>query len=168
MKINVLIIAPNTIVRQGLLMLLDADEGIRAHAADPKPESMLHEAKRFRPDIAIFPVYAYDREVLTAVRKFQKAFPDVKILLLLSELDEFLVMDSLQAGVDGILLDENNTDEKRLVENLRYLYEDGYVLTGKIAKLMMNNFNAMYASEKQQLRRRLLTHGIHVSGGSWI
>jgi|SRR5690625_252038 len=160
-KLNVLITGQDSLMCEGPLAVLAEDDCITADVAELDPERLLEKVRLFHPDIVLFSVHLYDFAVIEQISLVKGELPNVKTMLLMSTYDERFVIEGIIEGVDGFLLNNGDTDTKRLLENIHNLYQDEYVLSGSIAKNVMHQI--MEEKTKQQLEINLLKWDIKVT-----
>src|SRR5690625_4150148 len=160
-KLNVLITGQNKLMCEGPLAILAQDESITVDVAELEAERLLKKVRLFHPDVVLFSADLYDTAVMEQISLVKGELPDVKTMLLMSTYDERFVIEGIIEGVDGFLLNDGGTDTKRLLENIQDLYQDGYMLSGSIAKNVMHQM--MEDKTKQQLEINLLKWDIKVT-----
>lgn len=106
MSITVLVADDQDLVRTGLQMILDAQDGIEVVATAGDGREALALARRFRPDVCLFDIRMPEMDGLEATRLL--AGPDVAdpiavVVITTFDLDEY-VYGALKAGARGFLL----------------------------------------------------------------
>ena len=101
---RVLIADDHGIVRSGLRLLLERQQGIEviAEAADGAEARAI--AVRERPDLAILDVKMPKLTGLQATREIKQQAPDVAVLILSMHDDERYLFEALKAGASGYVL----------------------------------------------------------------
>lgn len=121
MKIRVLLADDHTIVRQGLVSLLD-DSGeceVVAQAADGLEAVEL--ALETRPDIAVLDLSMPRLGGLEAARRIHKAAPAIRLLVLTVHEEVEYVLPIVKAGVSGYLVKQTAAAE--LLSAIRALHQ---------------------------------------------
>lgn len=102
--LHVLIADDHGIVRAGLRMLLDRQEGIHVVAEADDGVAAVEQALAQKPDIAILDVAMPRMTGLQAARHIKEQAPEVNVLLLSMHDDERYLLEALKAGASGYVL----------------------------------------------------------------
>jgi DNA-binding NarL/FixJ family response regulator len=120
MATRVLIADDHGIVRSGLRMLLERQEGIEVIAEASDGEEARDLAISERPDLAILDVKMPKLTGLEATREIREQAPEVAILILSMHEEERYLFEALKAGASGYVLkraaDSDLMDAIRAVE----------------------------------------------------
>jgi DNA-binding NarL/FixJ family response regulator len=118
-RIRVLIVDDHKVVRVGLRTVLGEESGMEVAGEAASVASAVAEAKRLQPDIILLDVRLPDGTGLDVCRQIKATHPEIRILVLTSFADNALVLDAIEAGADGYLLKEIDSDEiLRGIENV--------------------------------------------------
>lgn len=117
-RIKLLIVDPHTIVRAGLVAVLqDApDISIVGDAADA--EEALAECYRQRPDVIVTEILLAQMDGITFLNILHHEYPEVKVIVLSRTVDDHLVQRAIQAGVVSYLL--KNITVNTLIKAVRW------------------------------------------------
>src|SRR3954464_6019916 len=102
--LHILIADDHGIVRAGLRMLLDRQEGMSVIAEAEDGVDAVEQALARRPDIAILDVSMPRMTGLQAARHIREQAPDTHVLLLSMYDDERYLLGRLKAGASGYVL----------------------------------------------------------------
>jgi DNA-binding NarL/FixJ family response regulator len=102
--LHILIADDHGIVRAGLRMLLDRQEGMSVVAEAEDGVEALEKALNQKPDIAILDVAMPRMTGLQAARHIHDQAPEVHVLLLSMHDDERYLLEALKAGASGYVL----------------------------------------------------------------
>jgi DNA-binding NarL/FixJ family response regulator len=102
--LHILIADDHGIVRAGLRMLLDRQEGMSVVAEAEDGVDALEKALNQKPDIAILDVAMPRMTGLQAARHIRDQVPEVHVLLLSMHDDERYLLEALKAGASGYVL----------------------------------------------------------------
>jgi DNA-binding NarL/FixJ family response regulator len=102
--LHILIADDHGIVRAGLRMLLDRQEGMRVVAEAEDGVDAVDKALSQKPDIAILDVAMPRMTGLQAARHIHDQAPEVQVLLLSMHDDERYLLEALKAGASGYVL----------------------------------------------------------------
>lgn len=109
--IRILVADDHTIVREGIVSLLEEDEdcSVVAEAADGL--EAVEKAVKSRPDIAILDLTMPRLSGLEAVRRIRKELPDTRILVLTVHEEEEYIIPLVRAGASGYLIKDTASKE---------------------------------------------------------
>ena len=102
--LHILIADDHGIVRSGLRMLLDRQDGMSVVAEAEDGVDALEKAISQKPDIAVLDVAMPRMTGLQAARHIHDQAPDVNVLLLSMHDDERYLLEALKAGASGYVL----------------------------------------------------------------
>jgi DNA-binding NarL/FixJ family response regulator len=102
--LHILIADDHGIVRAGLRMLLDRQEGMSVVAEAEDGVDAVEKALNQKPDIAILDVAMPRMTGLQAARHIRDQAPEVQVLLLSMHDDERYLLEALKAGASGYVL----------------------------------------------------------------
>jgi DNA-binding NarL/FixJ family response regulator len=115
--LHILIADDHGIVRSGVKMLIDRQEGMRVVAEAEDGVEAVEQAQRERPDVAVLDVAMPRMTGLQAAREIKAHCPDTSVLLLSMHDDERYLYEALKAGASGYVLKRQADAE--LIEAIR-------------------------------------------------
>jgi DNA-binding NarL/FixJ family response regulator len=115
--LRILVADDHGIVRAGLKMLIDRQDGMRVVAEAEDGVDAVESAIRERPDVAILDVSMPRKTGLQSAREIRAHCPDTRVLLLSMHDDERYVFDAIKAGASGYVLKRQADSE--LIEAVR-------------------------------------------------
>ncbi|HUJ54933.1 MAG TPA: response regulator transcription factor [Gaiellaceae bacterium] len=115
--IRVLIVDDHTLVRSGLRLLLEAEDGFVVEDEAADAEQAVRLARLHKPDVILLDVVMPGRSGIEAAGDILAAAPKAKILVLSMQDDPSYVRQAFSAGAIGYLLKEAADDE--LVQAVR-------------------------------------------------
>ncbi|MGO9898965.1 MAG: response regulator [Solirubrobacteraceae bacterium] len=101
--IRVLVADDQTLVREGLMTLLDLAAGIEPVAAAIDGEEAVLLAARHRPDVVLMDLRMPRLDGVEATRRIRAAQPETEIVVLTTHADDQSILGALQAGARGYL-----------------------------------------------------------------
>src|SRR6476620_3881918 len=132
---RVLLVEDQTIVRQGLKVILEQDPNIK----------VMHEAENGRQAIEIMENHLIDfimmdvrmpmMNGIEATRKIKSRWPDTKILILTTFNDDEYAMQALKDGANGFLL--KTSEPAKLIEAVYSCMKGGLTLHDEVAAKVM-------------------------------
>jgi NarL family two-component system response regulator YdfI len=116
-RIRVLIADDHLIVRQGLQLILETEEGfdLIGEAADGVEAVQL--AQQLQPDVILMDLRMPRMDGISAIRHLQVELPNIAIVILTTFNEDDLMREGLQAGARGFLL--KDTDRATLFSTIR-------------------------------------------------
>ncbi|WP_257347126.1 response regulator transcription factor [Pseudalkalibacillus decolorationis] len=124
LKIKVLIVDDECIVRKGIQATVDWDEYDMEVVADvPNGEKGWEAFQEFRPDVIITDIVMPEMDGIEFSRKVKQHSPDIKILLLSCHRDFEYAQEGLKIGVSGYLL-KTSFNDKELNDYLQQFHDE--------------------------------------------
>jgi DNA-binding NarL/FixJ family response regulator len=102
--IRVLTVDEHEIVREGLRAVLGRRRQMRLVGEACSPEAAIETAARVHPDVVVMDVRPADAGAFEACRSIHDRWPDARIIILMPDADEHMVMDAIFAGATGVIL----------------------------------------------------------------
>jgi DNA-binding NarL/FixJ family response regulator len=128
--LRILVADDHGIVRSGLIMLLERQEGIHVVAEAEDGVVAVECALRERPDVAILDVSMPRMTGLQAAREIRARCPETSVLLLSMHDDERYVYDAVKAGASGYVLKRQADVE--LIDAVRAVAGGGRFLSATV------------------------------------
>ena len=98
-------------VRRGLRMVLDTEDGLTVVAEAGDVESALRATREHRPRVVVLDLNMPGDPTLPAIPRFLEASPGVAVVVLTMESDPVFARRALAAGASGYVLKEGAEDE---------------------------------------------------------
>ncbi len=149
---RVLIADDHGVVRSGLRMLLDSEEGIEvvAEAADGSEARDL--ALELRPDLAILDVKMPGLTGLQATREIRAEAPEVAVLILSMHDEERYLFEALKAGASGYVL--KRAADRELVDAIRAVERGEPFLTPEAQQALIRDVMSSGGTHSEELTPR--------------
>jgi DNA-binding NarL/FixJ family response regulator len=128
--LRILVADDHGIVRSGLKMLIDRQDGMSVVAEAEDGVEAVARAIRELPDVAILDVSMPRMTGLQAAREIRARCPDTRVLLLSMHDDERYVFDALKAGASGYVLKRQADTE--LIDAVRAVAGGGRFLSATV------------------------------------
>ncbi len=109
--ISVLIADDHTILRQGLVSLLQQDSDIRVLAEAADGLSAVKKALALKPNVIVIDISMPELNGMEAVKRLNEQLPEAKILVLTMHEEQEYVVHMVRAGAAGYLLKDSASDE---------------------------------------------------------
>jgi len=104
--VRVLIVDDHAVVRSGLRMLLDAEEGIEPVGEAGNARDGLFQARTLKPDVILLDVVMPDQSGIEVLPQLTHENPQAKVLVLSMQDDPHYVREAFAAGASGYVLKE--------------------------------------------------------------
>jgi DNA-binding NarL/FixJ family response regulator len=135
--IRVVVVDDHQIVRDGLVALLGALEGMEVVGTAGDGVDALHVVEESRPDVVVMDIQMPELDGIEATRRITARHEGVRVVMLTMTEDDDTVLSAVRAGASGYLLKGSGADE---VSNaVRAAYAGGMVfgasLAGRVAAL---------------------------------
>jgi DNA-binding NarL/FixJ family response regulator len=101
--IRVLVADDQTVVREGLVMLLGLSPGIEVVAAAADGDEAIRLARRHRPDVVMMDLRMPRTDGVAATRGILQELPGARVIVLTTYADDESVFAALEAGARGYL-----------------------------------------------------------------
>ncbi len=142
MTIRVVVVDDQELVRSGLAMILDAQDGIAVVGEADDGDTAVEVVQRLRPDVVLMDIRMPRLDGIEATRRLAgPGVPDpVKVVILTTfDLDEY-VFAALQAGASGFLLKDLRRED--LVHAIEVVAAGDALLAPSITKRLIEDFAA--------------------------
>jgi len=126
------------ITRQGILRLLEDEEGLKVIGEASNGEEAVQMVTELKPDVVIMDIAMPKLNGIEATRQIKVINPCIGVLILSAYDDDEYVFAMLKAGAAGYLLKSVGGDE--LVRAIKAIHNGEPVLDPVIAKKVMNYF----------------------------
>jgi two-component system response regulator NreC len=103
---RILIVDDHAVVRTGLRLLLDGEDGLETVAEAGTARDAVFEARKHKPDVILMDVVLPDKNGIAATPDVLAEAPDAKVLVLSMEDDPTYVREAFAAGACGYVLKE--------------------------------------------------------------
>src|SRR5262245_27342680 len=154
-KISVLLVDDHNVVRQGLRMLLEAEEDIEVIAGVENGRLAVQSVKQHKPNVVVMDLVMPSVNGLEATRQILKTAPDTKVLVLSSYFDDECVDKLTEAGAAGYLIKQ--TAAQDLVKAIREVYKGNAFFSPPIAMRLRDRWRNAFMNGEHTKRTRDLT-----------
>lgn len=123
-NIHLIVADDHTVVREGLVALLEDEPDIRVVAQAATGQEALVLIRRHRPDIALLDITMPDLNGLEATRQIKTEIPEAKILILTMHQEEAFFFEALRSGAAGYVLKGAGSEE--LLNAIRAIHQGAF------------------------------------------
>jgi DNA-binding NarL/FixJ family response regulator len=115
--IRVLVADDHKVVRQGLRMFLEFDDGLEVAGEAVNGAEAVRLARELKPDVVLMDLLMPVMDGISAITQIKRECPEVEVIALTSVLDDGAVVGAVRAGAIGYLL--KDTDDEALRQAIR-------------------------------------------------
>lgn len=137
-SIKVLLVDDHEMVRIGLAAVLSTEEGIEVIGEASNGEDGIRLAQEYKPDVVLMDLVMDGMDGIETTRKLLQIYPDCKVIVLTSYLDDEKMYPVIEAGAFSYLLKTSRATE--IAEAIRAAARGQSVLESQVASKMMNRF----------------------------
>ena len=142
--IKVLLVDDQTLVRQGIRMLLMTEEDLEVVGEAENGRLALEQAEILKPDVILMDVRMPEMDGVTATRELTRRFPSIGVIILTTFDDDEYIFEGLRAGARGYLLKDISSDE--MADAIRTVANGGALIQPSITRKVLAEFNRMAAA----------------------
>jgi DNA-binding NarL/FixJ family response regulator len=148
-EINILVVDDHTMLRDALTSMLNQIENINVVGGLSSGEEAVNLFKSYQPDIILMDIIMSGGMTgLEATRWIKEQDPNIKIIIISSEIKKEFVSMGIKCGIDGYL--PKDTDKTTLVDAIRTVSQGGKYFNKAITNLIFEDF---YKHEKDGPKR---------------
>jgi two-component system response regulator DevR len=134
--IRIVVVDDHQMVRVGLRSLLESYPTLAVVGEAATAAEALDVVPRLGPHVVLLDIRLPDGSGLDICRQLRAAQPDLRILMLTSYFTEDMVMEAIEAGAEGYLLKELNSDF--LVRSIMEVMEGKSILDPSVTRKVLN------------------------------
>lgn len=139
--IRVLVVEDHTLVRQGLVAMLAAADGVEVAAEAEDGERALELVPEEGPDVVLLDLRLPKVDGIEVLRRLKADDPDIRVIALTVHDEQAYVGEALLAGADGYLLKTVAHDE--LIDAIRRVAEGEVVLHPAVSRTAMTELTQL-------------------------
>jgi DNA-binding NarL/FixJ family response regulator len=152
-SVRVLIVDDHAVVRSGLRLLLDAEEGLEPVGEAGNAQEAVFQARALNPDVILLDVVMPDKTGLETLPQLKYENPDTKVLVLSMQDEPHYVREAFAAGASGYVLKEAADTE--VVRAIRDVAAGGRYVNPELgARLVAADAEAARLAEEDPLSER--------------
>lgn len=154
-KIKILIAEDHETVREGLKMIVEAQDDLEVIGLAGDGREAIRLAEELKPDIVLMDVSMPELNGLIATAKLKRIQPDIKILTLTRHTDGAYLQELLQAGVSGYVLKQSAAAE--LIRAIRAVADGKNYLDPAITSKVFDTYTGKNTKLRGEVRGAELT-----------
>ncbi|WP_157338239.1 MULTISPECIES: response regulator [Paenibacillus] len=136
--IKVLLVDDHEMVRIGLAAVLGTEDGIEVVGEASNGEEGIRLAQEYKPDVVLMDLVMEGMDGIETTRKLLQLYPDCKVIVLTSFLDDEKMYPVLEAGAFSYLLKTSRATE--IAQAIRAAGKGQSILESQVASKLMNRF----------------------------
>jgi DNA-binding NarL/FixJ family response regulator len=111
MKIRILLVDDHEIVRLGLMTLINDQPDMEVVGEAGSAPEALRAVERLKPQVVLMDIRLPGEGGIEATRQIMARFPDTKVVILTSFMDDELIVQAIRAGAVGYVLKQVGNEE---------------------------------------------------------
>lgn len=160
MKKRILLVEDQTIVRNGLKMMIEQDETLQITAEASNGREALVLLEKVYVDLVLMDIRMPEMSGIEATKHIRSHFPNVKILILTTFDDEEYAYQTLKDGASGFLV--KSSEPAKLIASIHSVLDGGMVIQEDVAaklmpKLLQQTTTKVSTTQLSNLTERELT-----------
>ncbi|BBH24715.1 DNA-binding response regulator [Paenibacillus baekrokdamisoli] len=151
--IKVLLVDDHEMVRIGLAAVLNTEDGIEVVGEASNGMEGIRLAQAYKPDVVLMDLVMDGMDGIETTRKLLELYPECKVIVLTSYLDDNKMYPVIEAGAFSYLLKTSRATE--IADAIRAAARGQSVLESQVAAKMMNRFRQPKAETVKPLHDQL-------------
>jgi len=151
--IRVLIADDQSLIREGLRMMLDLYENVMIVGEATNGQDAIEILDRKEVDLILMDIRMPIMNGVEATRIIKGKYPKVKVLILTTFVEDEYIFEGLRNGADGYLLKDISSEE--LVKAIETVYKGNILLQPDVARKMVGAIGGRSNSKKAEIEEML-------------
>ncbi len=140
-SIRIVIVDDHEVVRLGLRALIESDAAMEVVSEAGTAKEALESVERCKPDIVILDIRLPDRDGLDVCRDIRSRYPDTKVIILTSYIQQDLVSEAIRSGANGYVV--KDVGNEKLLQAIHTAYSGETALDSKSATRLAEQFRKL-------------------------
>jgi RNA polymerase sigma factor (sigma-70 family) len=146
--IKVLLVDDQTLIRQGIRLLLEIEPDIQVVGQAANGREALKQAETLHPDVVLMDVRMPEMDGVAATRELSAHHPEVKVIILTTFEDDETVFEGLKAGARGYLLKDISSEE--MAQAVRKVAAGEALIQSRITRKVLAEFSRLATATDRQ------------------
>jgi DNA-binding NarL/FixJ family response regulator len=146
--IKVLLVDDQTLIRQGIWLLLELEPDIQVVGQAADGRAALVQVEALHPDVVLMDVRMPEMDGLAATRALSASHPEVKVIILTTFEDDETVFEGLKAGASGYLLKDISSDE--MAQAVRKVAAGEALIQSRLTRKVLAEFSRLATATDRQ------------------
>lgn len=151
--IQVLLVDDQTLVRQGIQMLLEIEADIQVIGQAENGREALQLVEALRPDVVLMDVRMPEMDGVAATQAISARFPDTGVIILTTFEDDESVFGGLEAGARGYLLKDISSEE--MAQAIRKVAAGEALIQPSITRKVLAEFSRLATAAEKSANKSL-------------
>jgi DNA-binding NarL/FixJ family response regulator len=151
--IRVLLVDDQTLVRQGIQMLLEIETDIQVVGQAANGREALQLVEALRPDVVLMDVRMPEMDGVAATQAISTRFPDTGVIILTTFEDDEFVFGGLEAGARGYLLKDISSEE--MAQAIRKVAAGEALIQPSITRKVLEEFSRLATATEKSANKPL-------------
>lgn len=139
--IRVLLVDDQTLIRQGICMLLNTEKDIQVIGEAGNGKEAVARVAELQPDVVLMDVRMPEVDGVSATREIITRWPNLGVIILTTFDDEEYIFEGLRAGARGYLLKDIRSEE--MAEAIRIVAGGGALIQPSITRKVLSEFTRL-------------------------
>lgn len=139
MAIKVSIVEDDKVIREGISVLIQEQDGLIMVGAYETFESFRSEVRSTRPDVVLMDIELPGHSGISCIRQVKPELPEIQFMMFTVFDNPDKIFDALAAGATGYIL--KSEPPAKLLTAIREIYTGSSPMSAPIARLVVNYFN---------------------------
>jgi DNA-binding NarL/FixJ family response regulator len=141
--IRVMLVDDQTLIRQGIRMLLMTEADIEVVGEASNGREALERIPQARPEVVMMDVRMPEMDGVTATREIAGRYPEIGVIILTTFEDDEYIFEGLRAGARGYLLKDISSEE--MADAIRVVAKGGALIQPSITRKVLSEFARLSA-----------------------
>ena len=146
--IKVLLVDDQTLIRQGIRLLLEIEPDIQVVGQAADGRLALEQVEALHPDVVLMDVRMPEMDGVAATRLLSTSHPEVKVIILTTFEDDETVFEGLKAGARGYLLKDISSEE--MAQAVRKVAAGEALIQSRLTRKVLAEFSRMASATDRQ------------------
>ena len=151
-EIRIVLADDHPMVREGLKVSLEGEEGLEVVGAVSDGQQALAMAAELKPDVVLLDISMPVMSGLEAAVEFRRSQPGVRVLILTMHEDREYILRMVQSGVAGYVLKDVAAEE--LILAIQTVYKGGTYFSSGASQILFSQFSPDELSAPEALTPR--------------
>jgi len=148
--ITILLADDHDVVRRGMKILLEDEEGIKVVGEASDGFDAIEKVKLLMPNVVILDLTMPKMTGIEAAKIISEEYPDVKILIFSMHHNKEYIVSSVENGANGYLLKDTSKDE--LLKAIKAVSEGRKYFPPEISEVIINELLAKSSGVQEETR----------------
>jgi len=136
-------------IQNGLQTIIESDSRFELLKCFENAETAIAELPLLKPDIVLTDINLPGKSGIDCITEVKSKIPDTQFIMFTIYEDNDQVFEALKAGASGYIL--KNTSPEKIIGSLIELHDGGSPMSPKIARKVLNSFNAITKNNVSEL-----------------